>query len=169
MKNILLDVIKNLSKSKIEFVICSGVACILQGCDRSTYDLDISISFSDDNLKSAINVFKKMKFVPRIPEPFEALLDADRRKIWIKEKNAIVYTIISEKGDIQIDLFLDYCIDHDELKKNADIYDIEGYEVFVTSKKDLIKAKKSVNPIRDKDEYDIRQLEEIIAGEQKKD
>ena len=51
MNNKLLEVIKTLAENKIDFIICGGVACILQGCDRSTYDLDINIAFDDDNIK----------------------------------------------------------------------------------------------------------------------
>jgi hypothetical protein len=35
----------------------------------------------------------------------------------------------------------------------------------VSSKEDLLKAKKSVNPLRDKDLFDIKQLEELLKNE----
>jgi hypothetical protein len=169
MKNRLMEVIKKLSENRIDFVVCGGVACILQGCDRSTYDLDINVALSDDNLKAAVNLFRKMKFYPRIPEPFEALLDVRRRESWVREKNAIVYTVLSDKGEIQIDIFLVYSIDYKELKQNADIFKIEGCDIYVSSKEDLINAKRNVKPLRDKDIYDIKQLEELLKNEQKAD
>jgi hypothetical protein len=169
MKNFIFEVIKMLTVNKVDFVICGGVACILQGCDRSTYDLDLNILLNDDNLKNAIKVFKNMGFMPRIPEPFEALLDENKRSSWIKDKNAIVYTVISNDGFMQVDIFLNYSIDYEELKNNSDKYNVEGIDVFVSSKKDLIKAKKVVKPLREKDIYDIKQLEDLIINEKKSD
>jgi len=122
---------------------------------------------NEKNILKAINVFKTLNFKPRIPEPFEALLDKNKREQWINKKNALVYTILSEKGDIQIDIFLVYEIDYETLKNNSDTFVIDDREVNISSKKDLIKAKKSVNPVRDKDLYDIKQLEEILKNENK--
>jgi hypothetical protein len=164
MRNRLLEVLKKLSENNIDFVVCGGVACLLLGCDRSTYDLDINVALSDDNLKAAVDLFRKMKFYPRIPEPFEALLDVKRRESWVNDKNAIVYTVLSDNGETQIDIFLVYSIDYNELKQKADIFEIEGCNIYVSSKADLINAKKNVKPMRDKDIYDIKQLEELIKN-----
>jgi hypothetical protein len=42
---------------------------------------------------------------------------------------------------------------------------IEGYELLISSKADLIKAKQSVNPTQDKDLWDIKTLKGLLNEE----
>ena len=100
MQNFLFNIIKDLSQRHIDFVVCGGVACILQGCERTTLDI--------------------------------------------------------------IDIFLTYPIEYSELKKNSDLFDIGGIKFHVSSKSDLIKAKRLVDPIRNKDLEDIKSLETLL-------
>jgi hypothetical protein len=165
MENFLFDTIKDLSESHIEFVICGGIACILHGCDRTTFDIDINLSMSDENIGKAIEFFKKNNYTTRIPEPIDDFRNKKKRREWIKEKNALVYTVIDQRGLIQIDIFLEYPIEFKELKRNSDIFDIDGIKLLVSSKEDLIRAKKLVEPMRQKDLDDIRMLEQLIAKE----
>ena len=37
----LFELMKALSESGVKFVVCGGVACVLQGVERATFDLDI--------------------------------------------------------------------------------------------------------------------------------
>jgi hypothetical protein len=43
MKNFLFDVISELKENEVDFVICGDVACVLQGCERTTFDIDLNI------------------------------------------------------------------------------------------------------------------------------
>lgn len=162
MQNHLLKTIKLLAQDGVQFVICGGIACILQGCDRTTYDLDLNLALDQKNLEKFIQIAKKLKLQPRIPEPIENILDADKRKNWIEEKHALVYTLLTEFGDFQIDLFLVYPISFASLQKNADEFDIDGIKIKVSSIQDLITAKEKVYPLRDKDQFDLKQLKELL-------
>ncbi len=55
MENFLFDAITGLAKAGVDFVICGGVACILQGSNRNSFDLDISVDMNEVNLKKLIN------------------------------------------------------------------------------------------------------------------
>lgn len=162
MKNILFDFIKKLSSADIDFVICGGVACALQGCERTTLDIDINILMDNSNIEKIIKLIKKEKLVPRIPEPLENLLSYERRKAWIQEKNALEYTVISNDGLLQIDIFLTYPIDYQTLKMNSDVIAIDKYKFRISSKEDLITAKQTVKPAREKDIWDIKMLRELL-------
>lgn len=164
MKNKMFEVIKQFANEGVQFVICGGVACILQGCDRTTYDLDLNIALDHTNLEKFINTAKIMKLQPRIPEPIENILNEENRQHWINEKNALVYTVLTESGDFQIDIFLVYPIPFIELYEKADPFEVGGVTILVSSKEDLITAKEKVNPLRDKDLYDIKQLKDLING-----
>ena len=165
MENHLFRIIRSLANSDIDFVICGGVACVLQGCERTTFDIDINIRMNEDNLEKLITVAQTLQLQPRIPEPIERIKDKERREYWIEEKNALVYTLNDTRSFLQVDIFLQYPIEYEELKKNADIFTIEDTPFAVSNKRDLIEAKKSVKPLREKDMHDIRVLEELMEDE----
>jgi predicted nucleotidyltransferase len=163
----LYDLLKELSDANVKFVVCGGVACVLQGVERSTYDIDLSVSFDSDNLNKLIDITKKFGLKPRIPEPVENLLDEKKRGDWIEKKGALVYTFVSNSGPLQIDIFLSYPKTYDELKENADIVKIENFEFLVSSIEDLLTAKKLITPLRDKDSIDIKELTNILSEKNK--
>lgn len=54
MKNFIFEFIKLLVSQNIDFVICGGIACILQGCERTTLDLDINVNLIEKNIEKLI-------------------------------------------------------------------------------------------------------------------
>lgn len=168
MQNHIFEILKDLSDNDVDYVICGGIACVLQGCERTTFDLDLNIFLDDQkNLERAISVFIKNKFVPRIPEPIQNLLNPENRRKWREEKNALVYTVQSAEGMIQVDIFLSYPIAYPELKKNSDVFEFGGCSFFVSSREDLVRAKQAVCPVRQKDIDDIKNLEMLIKNGKK--
>ncbi|MCI0473226.1 MAG: hypothetical protein L0Y76_06565 [Ignavibacteria bacterium] len=162
--NELINLIKELSKANIKFVVCGGVACVLQGVERTTFDLDVSLDLSEDNLLKVIKLSKEYGLVPRIPEPVENLLDKEKRKTWVQQKNALVYTFNIKNTALQLDIFLDYPFSYSELMSSAEKIDIEGVEIYISSKKDLLAAKNSMTEKRDKDLLDIKELKKLLDG-----
>jgi predicted nucleotidyltransferase len=167
-KDQLYELLRELAGSSVKFVVCGGVACVLHGVERNTYDLDLSVSLEKENLQKLINVTKKFKLVPRIPEPVGNLLNEKIRKEWIDKKGALVYTFVSPSGPLQIDIFLSYPKSYEDLIKNADKVKIEGFEFLISSKEDLLAAKKIIEPLRDKDIQDIKELTKLISEKENK-
>ena len=163
----LFNLIKELSKADIKYIVCGGVACVLQGVERATYDLDISVSFEENNLRKLIEVMKNSKLIPRIPEPVENLLDENKRKEWFEKKGALVYTFLSQKTPLQLDVFLNYPRTYDELFKNSDELEIDNVKFKVSSIEDLLYVKRMIDPARDKDLTDIKELEKIYGEKNK--
>ncbi|MCB1190125.1 MAG: hypothetical protein H7A23_11025 [Leptospiraceae bacterium] len=163
----LFELLKELSGVGVQFVICGGIACVLQGVERATYDLDIAISFEKQNLEKILQVAKKFDLNPRIPEPAESLLDERKREEWINTKGALVFTFVSGNSPLQIDIFLKYPKAFPELSKNADKIEIDGFTFYVSSKEDLLFVKKLINPPRPKDLQDIQELEQLLKTEEK--
>lgn len=161
MESGLFELLKRLSASGVNYVVCGGVACVLQGVERATYDLDISVSFDDVNLQKIIEVTKEFRLIPRIPEPVENLLDENSRKKWVEEKGALVYTFVSPNSALQLDIFLSYPKTFDELLMNSDKILIDNFKIEVSSLEDLLYVKRKINPLRDKDLQDIKELERI--------
>lgn len=148
----------------VDFVVCGGVACIMHGVSRTTVDIDLAVRLTDDNLRRLIAGVRALGMQPRIPEPMEALLDPQRRQAWIEQKKAVVYTLVSPRHPRQIDVFMEYPIQFDDLKRRANSMVGEGVTVLISSKADLIAAKRFAG--REQDHRDIHDLEKIIRDEQ---
>lgn len=163
----LFDLLKELSAANVKYVICGGVACVLHGVERATYDIDLSVSFEKSNLEKILLVVRKFGLKPRIPEPVENLFDEIKRREWYERKNALVYTFVSDNSPLQLDIFLQYPMSFEELTENSQLIVIDNVSMKVSSPEDLLFVKKLINPLRDKDITDIKALEEII-GKRKK-
>lgn len=139
---------------------------MLQGCDRTTFDIDINIPLNDENLQRLVALAKTDNLQPRNPEPLEAVLDEENRTRWLEHKNALVYTLTDSTGLLQVDIFLHYPVPWHELCSRADHFEIDGVGFRVSSKSDLIYAKEQVFPVREKDRRDIEQLKELRGNEE---
>jgi hypothetical protein len=151
----------DLASSGVDFVICGGIACVLHGVNRTTMDLDIRVPDSDDNFRRLVSVLRKRNMSSRIPEPIDAICDRSNRTRWVEEKGALVWTAQSADGFEQVDIFLSYPISWERLKSNAATMQIRGCPVSVSSREDLIEAKRAVVPPRKKDLRDIEDLEDL--------
>lgn len=161
-ENLLRRTLVALADANVRFVVCGGVACILQGVARTTHDLDVRVALETPDLLALIRVARALDLQPRVPEPLDALLDAGRRRVWVEEKHAVVYTLIARSRAFSLDVFLRYPLSFEELAADADAFDIEGRRVLVSSRRHLIVAKSSVTPPRKVDLRDIEDLEELL-------
>lgn len=166
MNNHLKEILISLAAAEIKFVICGGVAVVLHGVERLTMDIDLAVSMDQNNLSALIIVLKKIGMTPRVPVPAETLLDPEKRRIMVKEKNALVFTFIDNKNPYrQVDIFLQNENLYHELIEDASVIIISGYEIPVISLNKLILMKKNVNPPREKDLSDIRELTRKMDNE----
>ena len=158
------ELLTALSVAGVDFVVCGGLACVLQGVNRVTHDVDLDIALDDDNLERFVSVARSLMLRPRIPEPLEALADGSRRRCWVEEKRAVVFTLVSRRGDLVVDVFLQYPIPHEDLLACSDLFELGGATIHVSSKAHLIAAKAAVQPPRKQDLRDIEDLQELLRG-----
>jgi len=162
----LSSALKALSDAGVDFVICGGVACILHGVNRVTADLDLAVRLDHDNLARFVQAARRLQLRPRIPEPLESLLDPHKRQVWIEQKHAQVFTLVSSSGPFQIDIFLTYPIAFDDLKSRANVMVGADVTLHVSSKEDLITAKRAAG--REQDQRDIHDLERLLQDERRR-
>jgi hypothetical protein len=161
--NHLKDMIITLARQKVEFIICGGVALVLHGVERMTIDLDLVVDLRESNLRSFLKAMKILQLQPRVPVPTEILLDPEKRQILVDEKNALVFTFIDLKNPYrQIDIFITDKISFDHLKDHVDIINLDGFKVKLLTKEKLLEMKKTIDPARDKDIFDIKALEKML-------
>ena len=166
--DLIYSILKDLTKTDIKYVVCGGIACVIHGVERATYDLDIYAELYEENLRKIIEISKKYEMIPRIPEPIENLISEEKRKEWIEKKGAMVFTLVSKTSPLQIDLFLRYPIEFNELYSNSEKVKIDDFEFLVSSPEDLLKAKSEITEKRDKDFLDIKELKRIIESRKQK-
>jgi hypothetical protein len=162
MANPIQDTLVALVDAGVHFVVCGGVACIYQGVVRATHDLDLRVALVDEDLRGLVGVAQRLGMRPRIPEPLEALLDADRRRDWVHNKRALVYTLLTPDGSFSVDVFLDYPIPFEDLWSHANIIQVQGRAVRVSCKEHLLDAKLAIAAPRKHDLRDIEDLRELI-------
>lgn len=149
----------------VDFVLCGGVACILHGVSRVTADVDLCVAMAPDNLQQLLAAARKLGLRPRIPEPSEALLDEEKRREWVEEKNAVVFTFVDPNGPLQVDVFLTYPIPYYELRAGAEEFPLDQHTLLLSSKEHLIRAKQAVRPQRKADLRDIEDLTALLDHE----
>ena len=159
----LIKVIESLPERGVDVVVCGGIACILQGVERTTQDIGLNIRLATENLRPVVEVLRLMDLQSPIPEPIDAFLDPERRRVWREEKRAKVITFRSLSGPLQVDIFLDYPIAYEDLERDADWREIHGRRFRISSKRHLLEAKERIEEPRKHDRRDIEDLRELIA------
>ncbi len=156
------DLIEDLTREGVKFIIAGGVAVVLHGVSRATMDIDAAIAMNIENLEKFLAVMKRNSMVPRAPVPAEELLDPSKRTAMVKEKGAIVFTFIdNDKPFKQLDVFLTESLSYEALVEDVDVFQIGNSQVKVLSKKKLISLKRAVVPVRTKDLFDIEELSKL--------
>lgn len=165
-KNILLDIVTVLSKHKVDYIIAGGVAVVLQGVERLTMDLDTAVALDEQNIKKFLAAMKELDLEPRLPVLADSLLDPEKIRVMCEEKNALVFTFIDPRISIrQVDFFLSKELSYESLKNDFEEMDLDGKKVKVLTKEKLVELKLRVNPMRDKDMFDIKELQKRILSE----
>ncbi len=114
----IIDVMKELSRGKIRYIVAGGVALVIYGYERFTNDLNLVLDFSQQNVKGFIKLMKKFKFKTRVLENPENLADKKKREKWIKEKGAKTFTFVHPYNPfIFVDIPLEY--DYRKIKKKG--------------------------------------------------
>jgi hypothetical protein len=158
----LVETLCVLADRHVQFVVAGGVAMVLHGVERMTLDLDIAVSLDQENLYRFLAALRQLGLVPRAPLPAETILDRSRIEAVILEKNALVFTFWNPSEPYkQVDMFLTKENSFDDLISDAHSLTIRGRRIFVASRRKLIEMKSRVQPIREKDVTDIRELRRI--------
>ncbi len=139
----------------VKYFVIGGVAAVLHGVLRATFDLDVVIDFSEDNVKKLIAVIDEFNLKPMVPiSPIE-MTDANKRQKWIEEKNARVLNFSDSDGIYRLDIALIY--NYSDIKPIE--ITIDEIPIYVVDKNTLIEMKKNAG--RDVDLRDIQYLQEL--------
>lgn len=149
-------VFKALGKSKVKYLVAGGVAVNLHGFPRFTQDLDLMIHLEKSNVDKFVKAVKALGFYPRVPVKLEDLANPTQRKMWKKQKGALVLTLDNKKSQFErIDIFLDDPINFDEAYKKRKTVKIGVVSISLISLEDLIHLKEKADRPIDRADMDI--------------
>jgi len=155
-----LILLADLVKAKVQFLIAGGIAVNLHGFVRATYDLDLTLCLTAENLDRASRVLSAHGYRPQLPISQHDLLDEDKRQVLIKDRHMAAYCFVHESDPLAtVDVLIDLPVSFESLVQHQKMMDLSGCAVPVVSVDDLIILKTYSN--RERDRIDIRALQEI--------
>jgi len=142
MLNLLKDVFASFQKHNVRYLVIGGIAAVLHGVPRATFDLDILIEANEENAQKLLNALEDSRFGTA------SMIDA-------KELISHEITIFQDRVRIDVQTFTPG-IDFLSAWENKETMNYQGQEFYVLSKTDLISSKKAAG--RDRDLEDVRLL-----------
>lgn len=147
--------LRALVDGKVDFVVIGGIAAVLHGSARATFDLDICFANDAANLDALGRVLTGLGARLRgVAEDVPFIADGATLK------RVDVLTLTTIAGDLDVLRVLSGAPRYDVLRAHADRFDVGGFEVRVASVEDLIAMKTAAG--RDKDLSDVAELEAIL-------
>jgi hypothetical protein len=148
-------ILRRLTARGVDYVLIGGIAAVLHGSSRNTFDLDICFATDPGNLEAlgAVLVGLRARLrgveedVPFVPDA------ATLRKVQ-------TLTLATDLGDFDVLSRPDGAPGYEALRRAADRYDVGDFSVLVASVADLIAMKRAAG--RDKDLLDVGELEAIL-------
>lgn len=148
-------ILRSLTTEGVDFVIIGGIAAVLHGSARNTFDLDVCFATDAANLERLGRVLTMLEAYPRGAEPGLPFV-ADAGTL----RRVEVLTLSTSAGDFDILARPEGVGRYATLRNRADSFDLGGYTVKVAAIDDLVAMKRAAG--RRKDLDDIAELEAIV-------
>lgn len=151
-------ILRALADAEARYLIVGGLAVAAHGYGRLTFDLDLVVQLRPDNVVRALKALESLGYMPLVPVPAADFADPAKRESWIREKNAVVFQLHSERHrETRIDLFVTEPFDFEQEYARAKTSDLlPGLPARFVRLETLIRMKESAG--REKDLEDVRQL-----------
>ena len=148
------EILRRLVERGVDFVVIGGIASVLQGSARNTFDLDICFATDDANLVALGDVLTALSArLKGIDEDVPFVPDARTLR------QVELLTLVTSLGELDALARPPGAPPYAELRRNADRYGLGGFNVSVASVDDLIAMKLAAG--RAKDLLDVEELEAI--------
>lgn len=145
------EILARLTTRGVDFVVIGGIAAVLHGSARNTFDLDVCFAMDKGNLEALGDVLVAIRARPRGADPDLPFVPdaATLRRIEL-------LTLETTLGDFDILSRPPGAPRYDALRRAAERYDLGGFSVLVASIDDLIAMKTAAG--RTKDMADVEEL-----------
>jgi predicted nucleotidyltransferase len=145
MLNQLKDVFSSFQKHEVKYVIIGGIASVLHGVPRATFDLDILIEASPANTQALLT----------------SLIEAGLGTAALATVDQVLaHEITIFKDRVRIDVQTSTPgLEFENAWKNREEMDFQGQAFFVVSKADLISSKKAAGRKIDLEDVHLLELD----------
>jgi predicted nucleotidyltransferase len=144
-------ILRVLTAHAVEFVIIGGIAGTLRGSDRITNDIDICYRRTKPNIRALVGALKELDAkLTNFPEGLPFTLD--ERSVW----NGDAFTFDTPFGRFDCLANPSGTTGYPDIRRDATVENLGGFECFVCSLDDLIRMKTAAG--RTKDKLDLEQL-----------
>lgn len=155
-----LDLFAALHRHQVDYLLIGGLAVSMHGVERSTMDVDITVSMNRANLAALIEAAKELKLAPVLPVPLEALSDIELLKKWHAERNLEAFALrVPALAGVTLDVLLFPPVEFGSMARNVTVINAAGTPVRVAAIDDLIALKQAVG--RPLDLSDIEHLKRL--------
>lgn len=143
MLNLLKDVFSSLQRHKVRYIVIGGIAAVLYGVPRATFDLDILIDANMDNARNLLDAFLEARLGTAALTTANELIS---QEITIFKDRVRIDVQTSTPG-----------LKFEEAWERRETMEYQKQEFFVASRADLIASKRAAG--RPVDLEDVRLLE----------
>jgi hypothetical protein len=154
-----------LNDAEVRYLIVGGLAVVAHGYVRYTADVDIVLDLERDNALRAMKALDAIAYRPLVPVAATDFADEEKRRVWIREKNMIVFQMRNpDRESTRLDIFVKEPFAFTEEFAQAKWEEVAGIRAPVLRYDELIRLKRSSG--RPQDLIDIDQLE-LMFGKNK--
>lgn len=151
----------SLNRSRVEYLVCGGIAVNLYGIERATADIDLAVRLDEENLKAFVHVVEQLDLKPKMPIRIEEIIDAGKRSEWIRDKNMVVFSLYDEKTPFfLIDIFIEDQFDFRSIYHRRHEIRLDDIVIPLTPIDVLIAMKEKTG--RPQDRADVYYLKKIM-------
>jgi hypothetical protein len=138
-----IEILKVLSRHKVEYILVGGVAAILEGAPVSTFDLDIVFLKTAENLERLLPALLELKAVYFDPAGRRFVPDAD------KLASFRMHRLVTSLGSLDVMETIGAGLSYADLINDTRLSEVEGIQVRILGLETIIRSKEQAN--RDKD------------------
>jgi hypothetical protein len=158
------EILGALARARVDFIVGGGLACVLQGVERITMDVDLAVSMLPTNLPAFLRVMQELGLRPRVPIAPESLLNPAVVQAMVAEKHALVFTFLDPDAPVRhVDIFLRPDLSYEALLPESEWVQLGDVSVRILTKKKLLSLKLGIQPPRTKDLIDIEFLRRHVT------
>jgi hypothetical protein len=108
-------IVRSLNNNRVKYLVVGGVAVVAHGYGRLTYDLDLVIKLTEDNISAGFRALEEMLYRPSVPVTAEQFSNSEIRNSWIRDKGMTVLNFFSDiYRDTPVDIFVVEPFDFDK-------------------------------------------------------
>lgn len=160
------EVLAKLQEGGVRFLVVGAMAMNLHGVPRMTADLDLLADLSPQNLSVFLRALETLGYKPRLPVPATALLDPERRRQWIEERNLTAFTFVHTlRPWEEIDLLLASPVSFETAEPDRKVLAVGRLRIPVISLDHLIEMKRRAGRAQDAADLDaLERLKRLLEG-----